>query len=328
MKYSVQTMDWQMGLSNVGGVAVDAEDNVYVAVRAPMTPIVVFDREGNFIRDIGTGMGVQNAHGIHVDREQNVYLVDGNRHVVHKFAQDGRLLLTLGNLDKPSLDSGAINGDYKTIKQAGSPFYSPAKVSTNKEGDIYVSDGYGNCCIHRFSPEGELILSWGAPGDEPGAFRIPHGIGVDWETGDVYVADRENLRMQVFDGEGHLKAIWEQMHRPTDVFIRDGLVYVSELGELLFTDNVCYDLHAHRQFSQVRVFDKNGRELTQIGTANGGAAGSFLGAHGICADSRGDVYVCEVNNWDIYSAFAAWPGGEGMPVGRHPALQKFKYEDE
>lgn len=327
MRYELVKKDYMMKLDDVGGVAVDSKDNVYVALRAPMTPIIIFDKNGDFVDAIGTSLKVRNAHGIDVDAEDNVLIVDGARHVVHKLSRTGELLLTLGNLDTPSLESGAINSDFKTIKRGGPPFYNPAKVATSKACDIYVADGYGNSRVHHFSKDGKLIRSWGEPGKGPGEFHIVHGIGVDQDNGDVYVCDRENLRIQIFDGDGNLKAIWDNLWRPTDVDIRGDYVYVSEIGEVLFTDNVYFDPKYHRHPSQLRVFDKKGNELAKIGTEDGGAPGSFMGAHGICADSSGDIYACEVNNWCRHDAYAAWPNGLGAPTSVHPSFQKFKRID-
>ena len=324
MKYELVKKDYKMRLNDIGGVAVDSKDNVYASIRGPSTPLVVFDKNGDFVKDIGTGMGIINPHGICVDPEDNIWMVDGARHVVHKFLNDGTHVMTLGNLDKPSRDSGAINMDFNTVKRAGSPFHNPAKVSANRQGEIYVADGYANCCVHHFSAKGELINSWGAPGGGPGEFRIVHGVGIDLDSGDVYIADRENFRVQIFDSRGKLLDIWNELHRPTDVYIRGDYVYISELGELLFTEFCCYDPRYRRHHSQVRVFDKKGNELYQIGTEDGGKPGSFLGAHGICADGIGDIYVCEVNSWDRHGEYAAWPNGVGRPTSIHPAFQKFK----
>ena len=324
MRFEFVPQDYHMKLENIGSVAVDAKDNVYVAVRGGSVPLVVFDRDGRYLRHMGGELNVRNAHDVHVDRDQNVFLLDGARHVVYKLDPDGKLIMTLGTLDRPAEDSGAINGDYKTVRRAGSPFNAPTKVTTAPGGDIYVADGYGNCCVHRFSAKGEHILSWGAPGDAPGALQIPHGICVEEQNGNVYVADRENFRIQIFSREGKLLNIWEDIHRPTDVCISGDYVYVSELGTLLFTDNITYDYRTRREHSKIRVFDKTGKEQARIGTADGGQAGSFFAVHGMCVDSEGCVWAAEVNNWDYASFFTAWPGGVGMPTGRHAGLQKFR----
>ena len=326
IRYEYLDVDWGMKLGDVGGVAVDAKDNLYVALRGVETPIIIFDKDTNHIGQIGTGMGVKNAHGIGTDPQGNVLLVDTVRQVVHKFAPDGKLLFTLGTLDAPNRESGAINGDFRTVKRPGGPFYNPAKVATTGTGEILVADGYGNCCIHRFTKDGKHIKSWGKPGSGPGEFYIVHGIGVDQQNNDVYIADRENDRIQIFDIDGNVKAIWTRVYKPTDCFIRGDYVYVSELGKALFNElgSSFYDPRYSREISQVRVFDKKGNQVAQIGTEDGGEPGSFLGAHGICVDSSGSVYVSEVSNWERHNAYAAWPNGKGMPTRFHPCVSKFK----
>lgn len=323
MEFQFVSHDFHMRLENIGAVAVDAQDNLYVCVRGGDTPLVVFDREGTFLRGLGREMGVVNPHCVRVDPQNNIWLIDCARHIVYKMDQEGEVLMTLGKIDQPSWDSGVINGDYRTIQRPGSPFNGPARLAIAPDGDLYVADGYHNCCVHHFSPDGTLLHSWGAPGDAPGSFCVVHSVFVDPENKDVYVADRENRRVQIFTSEGMLKAIWPDLHRPTDICIHDGYVYVSELGEFLFTDAIQYDYHIHRHHSQVRVFTKDGVEVGQIGSEEIGAPGTFFAAHCLCLDSRGDLYVGEVNNWDLYSLFTAWPGGVGMPRDRHPGVQKF-----
>ena len=322
MKYELVNQDWKMKLDDISGVAVDSKDNVYVLIRAPLDPVIIYNKNGELIGSMGRGCGIQGAHGIDVDPDDNILLV--HRQVVQKFDRDGKLLLTLGTLDTINPESGSLNNDFKTVKRGGGPFCAPAKVATDKDGDIFVCDGYGNARIHHFAKDGTLVKSWGEPGTEPGQFNIPHGIGVDQVNGDVYVCDRENFRIQIFDADGNLKTIWNNMWRPTDVKIKGDYVYVSEIGELLFTDNVLFDPKFHRHPSQTRIFDKKGNELCQIGGGNGGLPGNFMGAHGVAVDSDDTVYVCEVNNWNRHDAYAAWPGGEGAPVGTHQSFQKFK----
>jgi DNA-binding beta-propeller fold protein YncE len=324
LKYEVVVKDYNMKIDNVGDVAVDSKDNVYFTPRGQMTPIIVLDRNGKLVKTIGTGMNVKNAHGVCLDAEDNIYLVDCGRHVIHKFNQDGELLFTLGSLDKPALESGAINGDYKTVVRAAPPFYMPSKAATTKLGELFVADGYGNCCVHHFSKSGKLIKSWGGAGFGPGEFHLPHGIAIDHATNDVYVTDRENNRIQIFDYDGKVKSIWNNFFRPTDVCFFEDYIYVSEAGHQLFTDNVYHDPRYSRQFAQVRIFDKDRNQVAQIGTPNGGEPGSFLSAHGLCVDSYGDLYVCETTNFTRRAEFIAWPGGVGMPTRMNPSLQKFE----
>jgi sugar lactone lactonase YvrE len=324
MKFEFVDKDFNMKLADVGGVGVDSKDNIYVTPRGGMTPVVIFDRDANIVGTIATGLGVKNPHGICVDPDDNVILVDVERQVVHKFNPKGELLFTLGKLDTPSLESGAINADYKTIRRPGPPFYNPSKAATDKDGDIFIADGYGNCCVHHFSKDGKLLKSWGEPGHGPGKFYCVHGVGVDQENGDIYVADRENKAVHIFDHDGKLKDYWINIWRPTDVYIRGDYVYVSDMGEVLYTDNIFYDPRYHRHPSMVQIFDKKGKQICQIGTDDCGEPGSFMGAHGICVDSHGDIIVAEVTNWERHGAYAAWPHGQGMPTNFHPAVQRFK----
>ena len=115
-------------------------------------------------------------------------------------------------------NTGATSIDFRSIKQAGPPFHFPTNLALSPTGDLYVSDGYGNARIHRFSPEGKLLHSWGAPGGGPGEFHVPHGIAID-RQGTVYVADRENSRIQLFTPDGQFLSEWTDVARPCEIFI-------------------------------------------------------------------------------------------------------------
>jgi len=215
--YELVEQDYHMKLTNVSGVAIDSQDQAVICCRAE-TPIIVFDEDGKYVRSFGKGM-MKNAHGICVDTSDNIYVVDSGRHVVFKFSSDGELLMTLGTLDVPS-DTGAINGDFKTIKHGAGPFNQPGKAAVRKSnGHIYVTDGYGNARVHHFDSDGSLICSWGEPGYEHGEFHIPHGISLDDDTGEVYICDRENERIQIFDENGKFLRSWDGLFRPCDVSI-------------------------------------------------------------------------------------------------------------
>jgi len=178
--------------------------------------------------------------------------------------------------------------------------------------------------VHHYSKDGKHIKSWGSPGDGPGEFNIVHGIGIDRQNNDVYVCDRENERVQIFDAGGKLKAIWNDIWRPTDICIRGDLAYVAELGHLLYIDNVLYEPGTRHRHSQCRVFDKHtGKELAQIGTADSGAKGSFWTAHGICLNSKGELLVSEVSI-PYADLWVAYPEGKGVSSKFHPSLQKFR----
>ncbi len=262
------------------GVAVDARDQVYVFTRGEH-PVIVFDRDGRCLRSWGEGL-VRRAHGILIDAEGMVWLTDDGQHTIRKFTPEGRLCLTIGDPDRPS------------TPYAGQPFNRPTHVAIcPRSGALYISDGYGNSRVHKYDPAGRHLLSWGEPGTDPGQFNLPHNLTTDAD-GLVYVADRENHRIQIFDGEGRYQDQWNNLHRPCGLFTdrRDGdRVYVGELGSgnpvTAETPNIG---------PRVTVLDAKGRRICRFGGRFAGEApGEFVAPHGLVADSRGDVYVAEVS---------------------------------
>ncbi len=267
---------------DVGGISVDAQDRVYILNRSAH-PVMVFDREGNFLMSWGEGL-FKRAHGSGVGPDGSVYCTDDKNHTVRKFTPEGKLLMTLGNEDQPS-DTGYVQEWFDffwsltTITKGGPPFNRPTGVALSSSGEIYVSDGYGNARVHKFAPDGTFLLSWGGPGYAPGQFRLPHNIRVDKQDR-VWVPDRENSRIQIFDAQGKFLDQWENVFRPTDVCMDDeGIVYVSEL---------CL---------QVSIFTTDGKLLACWGNEEKQDAETalFLAPHAIAIDSRGDLYVGDVS---------------------------------
>ena len=186
-------------LTDAASVAVDSKDRIYVFNRGDH-PMVVLDREGNFIKSWGEGL-FNRAHGLHIDADDNLYCTDDGDHTVRKCTTDGKVLLTIGIPNKPA------------PFMSGEPFHRCTHTALSPKGEIYVSDGYGNACVHKYSPDGKLLKTWGEPGTDPGQFNIVHNIATDAD-GWVYVADRENHRVQVFDGNGKYETQWNFLHRP------------------------------------------------------------------------------------------------------------------
>src|SRR5689334_564927 len=170
----------------VAAVGVDKDDNVY-CFNCGDHPMMVFDRTGNFLRSWGEGE-YPRAHGVHMGPDESIYLTDDGGHFVRKCRlEDGKVLLELGVPGKPA--------EY----MSGEPFHRCTHTALSPKGEIYVSDGYGNARVHKYSPDGRLLMSWGEPGTGEGEFNIVHNICCDAD-GWVYVADRENHRVQMFDG--------------------------------------------------------------------------------------------------------------------------------
>ena len=273
-------------------VAVDSHDRVFVFNRSDH-PVIVFDRDGSFQFAWGEGL-FASAHGITIGPDDSVYCTDHYDHTVRKFTPEGKLLLTLGTSGKPS-DTGATSIDYRGIHHPGPPFNFPTNVALSATGDLYISDGYGNARIHQFAPDGRLIRSWGEPGSGPGQFFVPHGIAID-SQGKVYVADRENSRIQIFSPEGEYLTEWREIARPCQVFIgRDDTVYVTELGYYAGMWPGTSAPAADSPGGRVTIFSLEGKVLARWGGGiNPCAAGDFFAPHDIGVDSQGDIYVAEV----------------------------------
>ncbi len=305
-KYTYELVDgWAKcpegcSFSDVVGLSIDSQDRVYVVNRGAHR-VTVFDREGNLLTSWREGL-FKSAHGIHIGPDDSIYFTDIEEHTVSKFTPEGKLLMVLGNKDQPS-DSGYVPTPgivmIGEVKRGGPPFNGPTDVALSPSGEIYVSDGYGNARIHKFSPDGTLLLSWGEPGDAPGQFRLPHSLCVD-KRERVWVTDQENNRIQIFDARGELLKQWIDLQGPNHVFIDDEeTVYVSEvpLGHVSVP-------------SRVSIFTIDGKLLARLGMKNkyGDAPGQFrlphsrwketdlfVCTHTIAMDSHGDLYVGEVS---------------------------------
>ncbi len=257
---------WVLGQT---AIVTDSEDRVYLFNRGEH-PLIVLDRDGNYLASWGEGV-LTDAHGMFIDDDENLYMPVKNSHVVLKYDPTGNLLMTMGEWDKPS-DTGWSGNYSDTVVRAAGPFNSPSDIAISPDGLLYISDGYGNARVHRFTPDGELVDSWGAPGKTgPGEFHVPHGVWVHTD-GRVFVADRENNRMQIFDSQGNFLEQWTDLARPCDIYIDDDLaVYVPELDGFM------------------SILDIEGNVLARWGSPRDAGWGN--GAHAVWVDSHGDIYV-------------------------------------
>jgi DNA-binding beta-propeller fold protein YncE len=299
--------------TEVAAVAVDSRDRVYVFNRGDH-PVLVFDLGGTLLDSWGEGLFVR-PHGLTIGPDDSVFCTDDLGQVVYKFSPDGRMLLTLGAKGMPS-DTGATSIDFRTITHGGPPFHYPTNLAFSPDGDLYVTDGYGNARVHRFAADGRLLCSWGEPGKDPGQFRVPHGIAVD-QNGTVFVADRENSRIQLFDPIGRYLSEWTDVARPSQVFIdRTGDVYVAELGFRAGMWSGTTAPYPGAPGGRVSIFDRDGHLRARWGGGETPSApGDFFAPHDICLDSQGNIYVAEV----IWSA----GGNRGLVPPDCHALQKF-----
>jgi DNA-binding beta-propeller fold protein YncE len=262
----------------VADVAVGPGDRVYVYNRGEH-PMMVFEADGTFVTSWGEGIFAR-AHGVTFGPDGNLYCADDDGHRIYVCTPEGRVLSTIGG---------------PAPAQSGLPFNRPTKVAFDPgTGEIYVSDGYGNARVHKYTRDGRLLFSWGAYGTDPGQFNLVHSITTDGE-GRVYVADRENHRVQVFDPEGAFLEQWVNMHRPCGLHIDGDRAYVGQLPTHLDVNADYPNIGAC-----VSVHDLSGRRLARLGDARPGEGpGQFVAPHGLAVDSRGDLYVGEVS-WSAY----------------------------
>ncbi|WP_236666715.1 MULTISPECIES: peptidyl-alpha-hydroxyglycine alpha-amidating lyase family protein [unclassified Nonomuraea] len=319
--------DWERlpdGLhhADVAAVDVDAADRVYLFTRFD-GQVIVYERDGTFVRCWGKGL-FTTPHGLTVGPDGGVYCVDAGDHTVRKFTPEGDLLMTLGTAGVAS-DTGFASGrpvrvhSVEGVRYAGGPFNRPTNLAVAPDGDLYVSDGYGNSRVHRFTASGDLVGSWGEPGTGPGQFHLPHCLDIAAD-GRVFVGDRENDRIQIFTPDGRFIEEWTDVRRPCDLTIApDGSVYVVELWRPEGRRSFVHGEAEQDQPARLTVLDPHGRVSERWGdsTTDRTAAGNFIAPHGIALDSHGDLYVAEVT----YS-FAIRPGWVAQSSARHQ-LQKF-----
>jgi len=248
---------WTLG--NCSAVAVNKKGEIHVFHRG-QHPVLVFDPNGNFLRSWGDGV-IEMAHGLRIDRDENVWVTDIAVHRVFKFDPTGKELLALGT-GRPGMGNDEFN--------------KPTDVAFGEDGEFYVSDGYGNSRVQKFSPSGAFVKSWGTPGKGRGQFNLPHAIVMDAE-GRLLVADRENSRIQIFNRDGRWLDAWGGFAPYGLALAADGTLFVAD-GKA----NCVVHLDA-----KGKVKEKWGKKGT--------APGDFDLPHMLAFDPAGHLYVAEVN---------------------------------
>lgn len=277
------------GGSNFGegaGIALNSRGHIFVFHRG-RPALMEFSPNGEFIRSLGEGL-FDHAHGLRIDSEDNLWTVDDGNHTVLKLNPDGRVLMVLGRRDTAAEDTWLFN--------------RPTDVAWGKNGEIYVTDGYGNSRVVKFDKHGNFIKTWGKRGTGPGEFILPHSVVVDRE-GRVYVGDRENQRIQIFDADGEYLREWTGVGYPYGLFITpDQHVWMADGG-----------------FGRVIEIDPAGRILGAFGEP-GHAPGQFAWAHFLAVDSDKRIFVADILNWR-FQVFSPTPVSGRMasyvPSRRH-----------
>jgi hypothetical protein len=267
--------------AEVSGIAVDAKDNVYVYTRGT-PPVQVFDADGKFVRAWGQDT-IKSAHHIKIDHESNVWVADIGHHTIQKHTPDGKLLLTIGTPDQPGRDKTHLN--------------MPTDMAITPKGDVFVSDGYGNARVVHFDRDGKYVKEWGELGSKPGQFSIPHAICLD-SKGRLYVADRNNVRVQVFDQTGKPLDVWNNLIVPWGFWVtKNDEIWVCGSSPMQWRpedttlgcppkDQVFMKFNADGKLLQLWTVPKGSDGLERPGELNW--------VHCIAEDSKGNLYAGDI----------------------------------
>jgi DNA-binding beta-propeller fold protein YncE len=282
-RYRNDWIRWPGHISDhtVSGLFIAPNGNLYVTTRNHYHPFLVFDQNGNFLRSFGQEIGFKGTHGPFISQAGEVWVCDTGRSIALVLDMDGHVLRTYGRQNQPS-DTGydpkvPYPRNMATIARLGEPFNRPTRMMPAPNGDLYCTDGYGNAAVHHFDKDGHLLHSWGGPGREAGQFCLPHSLWID-PNGHVWVADRDNYRVQVFTGEGALIRSFENMYNtnhprgPADLWGDGQYVYAS------------------LQYGGVAVFDFTPEWIATIGMDLMLPMG-----HSLCGDAQGNLYVGMLN---------------------------------
>jgi DNA-binding beta-propeller fold protein YncE len=245
------------------GVAVNSKGNIYVFHRGKH-PLMEFDSAGKFVRSIADDLFV-TAHTLRVDAEDNIWTTDVGAHVVLKLSPEGRVLLALGRMRMPGDDVLHFN--------------QPTDVAFDRDGNLYVTDGEGNSRVLKFDKYGNVLLGWGMKGSGPGQFDLPHSIAIDGDL--VYVGDRENARIQVFDRDGRFLREWKLGHPFGLCIAPDHSIYM------------CDAIAGH-----ILKIDREGKIVGVIAGPEPGK-GRHFDPHQIALDKENSIFAAEVMPWRV-----------------------------
>ena len=273
-------------LSQPSGIGIDTSQNIFVFNRTGRTweepfpdtlisrdAILMLDRQtGKILKTWGSDLFIM-PHGLTVDHQNNVWVTDVSLQEVFKFSHDGKLLMKIGITRETGSDSLRFN--------------RPTDVAVAEDGSFYVSDGYINSRVVKFSAEGKYLFEWGTKGSKPGQFHLPHAIDLD-KNGNVYVADRQNDRIQVFDPNGKfLKEFndksFEDMYSVT----------IDKSTQHLFAVDFLVILKYFTKGSNIMEYDETGKLITRFGRSTSEDA-PITKFHDIAVDNEGSIYVCDI----------------------------------
>jgi peptidylamidoglycolate lyase len=274
-------------LGNPSGIGIDSAQNVFVFCRAgkkwplllPFSESVIREKtileldgnSGRLLNSWGAGLFIM-PHSLTVDKDNNIWVTDVGLQQVLKFSHEGKLLMRVGEAKVSGDDSAHFN--------------RPTDVAVAADGSFYVSDGYRNSRVVKFSASGHYLFSWGKKGDKSGEFNLPHGITLD-DEGNVYVADRQNNRIQVFDSKGRFLKEWKDGSFGNMYAIRFDKTAKKIVAADYITD------YLSPLGSDILIFDRNGI-LTERFGRSGYYDGPVCRYHDLATDNSGNIYAGDI----------------------------------
>jgi hypothetical protein len=313
------TLPSGMNFGEVSGVAVNSKGHVFVFTRsntaggpayAPAAgQLLEFGPKGEYIREIGKGLYAwSEAHTVRIDKDDNIWAIDKGSDMVIKFNQSGRVVWVFGRRQESADDAKPLGHPDPPLPAIDGLFRQPTDVTWDSEGNIYITDGYINSRVAKYDKNGDWVKSWGEKGTAPGQFRLPHTIVAD-RNNNLYVGDRTNRRIQIFDTDGKFLRMFtidvppvpgthavngntptgerlaEVSGAPNSICITSGPNQVLFVGELTFPGRI---FKVSLDGKVLGVIGRSGRQLKQ-----------FSGAHQLACPSEHEVYAAETANWRV-----------------------------
>jgi NHL repeat len=308
-----------MNFGEVPGVAVNSQGHVFVFSRsnsangpafgAAAAQLFEFDQNGNYVREIGKGLYAwSEAHSVRIDRNGNIWAIDKGSNMIVRFNPQGRIVWVFGRKQEAADGAEPLEHPDPPLPAVDGLFRQPTDVAWDSQGNIYITDGYVNSRVAKISKEGDWVKSWGTKGTGPGQFNLPHSIAIDLQD-NIYVGDRSNHRIQVFDTDGNFKRMFS-IDVPPDPASRavngetptgDRLKRViGAPNSMCITPGPNQVLFVGESTFPGRIFKValDGKVLGVIGRS-GHNLGQFSGAHALACPSEREVYAAETSNWRV-----------------------------
>jgi len=308
-----------MNFGEVPGVAVNSKGHVFVFSRsnsatgpafgAAAAQLFEFDQNGNYLREIGKGLYAwSEAHSVRIDKADNIWAIDKGSNMVIKFNPQGRVVWVFGRRQEAADGAEPLGHPDPPLPPVDGLFRQPTDVAWDTQGNTYITDGYVNSRVAKIDKNGNWVKSWGSKGSAPGQFNIPHSIAIDMQD-NIYVGDRTNHRIQVFDTDGNLKRIFtidvppdpksravngatptgdrlkQAIGAPNSLCITPGPNQVLFVGESTFPGRI---FKVALDGKVLGVIGRSGRNL-----------GEFSGAHALACPSDHEIYAAETSNWRV-----------------------------